>query len=124
MKSDTFSILRGPRLTATNFLYTSILAISSIDVLGTLGQEGAGVDTILEWFSPEYYEANWQFDPDTLVLDEKSMFLVFSSDHGPIVGDFRVNAPSDDLPVSGELPEPTTFLVMGVGAIFLRLKRR
>ncbi|MBN1126773.1 MAG: PEP-CTERM sorting domain-containing protein [Sedimentisphaerales bacterium] len=97
--------------------------ISSIDVLGTVGQEGDGIDTIFEWFSPENNEANWQFDPDTLVPEEKSLFLVFSSDHGPVVGDYRVNVPSDDLPVSGELPEPATLLFMSVGAFFLQRRR-
>jgi len=122
---QVFNISTNPSFDINFFTILGISpnTINSIDVLGTLGQAEDGVGTVFQWFSPEYYEANWQFSPDTLVPDEKSLFLVFSSDHAPIVGDFRINSPSDDLPVSGELPEPATLLLMGTGVFFLQRRR-
>ena len=62
----------------------------------------------------------WTFAEGTLITNEYSWFLIFSTDYAPTAGDFEIRATVDDgeLPTP-EVPEPSTIGLLGFGGAAL-----
>ncbi len=77
------------------------------------------------YFTELDLEAVWTFAGEgILAYGAHSWFLVFSSDYGPVRGDYRVSAESGDFAVA-DIPEPGTVVLLGFGGLlFLKKKCR
>jgi hypothetical protein len=65
----------------------------------------------------------WTFDGGFISAGEHSWFLVFSSHHAPVVGDFEIRAPEEgDFPVP--IPEPAMIVLLGMGGMVVVSTRR
>lgn len=71
-------------------------------------------------------QAEWNFHGDSGLVEagDHSWFLFVTSSSAPIIGDYEVRGPADDLPVPGHAPEPATIVMLGTAGIFLVRKRR
>lgn len=92
------------------------------------GDDVTGNPTNSEWVD-ESKEVKWTFTGDSAIgANEHSWFLIFTSDFGPIKGDFTVAerpASQGDLPTSGsEVPEPATAIILSSGLYIVRRLRR
>jgi hypothetical protein len=67
----------------------------------------------------------WKFAGGIFVADKNSAFLVFTSDHGPVAGSFKLSTLSEggDEPPNPETPEPATIAMLAAGAIGILRKR-
>ncbi|MHC4221793.1 MAG: PEP-CTERM sorting domain-containing protein [Planctomycetota bacterium] len=69
----------------------------------------------------------WEFNGRNILVNEHSWFLVFSSNQGPVVGDYKVEViehEDTDLPIPEEVPEPGTLMLLGFGGTMLIAKRK
>lgn len=69
----------------------------------------------------------WTFDNGFFVFDDQSAFMVFSSDAGPVEGDFRLTsgfADFGDEPPVNDIPEPTTVVLLATGSCMIFRKKR
>jgi hypothetical protein len=68
----------------------------------------------------------WTFNNGVFIANAHSAFMVFSSDGGPIAGDFKLSTEyGQDPPVNNnnDVPEPATMALLAVGAFgFIRKK--
>lgn len=67
----------------------------------------------------------WTFESGVFVYDKHSWLMVFSSNSGPVDGDFKLTTMDngDDIPTP-EAPEPATLAMLAAGAIGLMRKRK
>lgn len=70
--------------------------------------------------------SNGEGEPGYIQTGEHSWLLVFSSDYGPVKGDFEIKGPDQpDGPDIPDVPEPGTVALLGAGgAIFLRRRKQ
>lgn len=64
----------------------------------------------------------WQFEAGTLIEvegEKRSWFLIFRTDHAPVVGYFELTSPQ--FPV---VPEPATVALLGIGIVVLLRRRK
>ena len=67
----------------------------------------------------------WTFNNGVFTVNEHSAFMVFSSDGGPIAGDFKLSAEYGDEPPVNDVPEPATICLLSIGSLaFIRRKNR
>ena len=68
----------------------------------------------------------WEFDWGTLVANAHSYFLIFSSVHAPVAGNFEVRAYEEDgeTPVPSPSPEPGMLALFGLGSAMIFRRRR
>ncbi len=72
----------------------------------------------------------WEFENGIFVVNEHSAFLVFSSDSGPIAGDFEISTLDeygDEPPTNGQgedIPEPATMSLLAAGIWALARKKK
>jgi len=67
----------------------------------------------------------WTFETGVFIVDEHSAFMVFTSDAGPVGGDFRITTDlqdyGDEPPVN--VPEPATMVLVAAGSCMFLKKR-
>jgi hypothetical protein len=86
--------------------------------------DGSGTDIVP---TNDHASFTWKFEKGAFTYNKQSAFLVFSSDHGPKTGNFKLSTLGDsgeEPPVGGETPEPATMAMLAAGAIGLLAKRR
>lgn len=78
-------------------------------------------------------EALWEFDDwdsdQRLIPGNRSWFLIFSSDSGPVAGDYKIesiesNETDPPVPDPDEVPEPATLILLGIGSAMVLKRRR
>ncbi|MDD5063798.1 MAG: PEP-CTERM sorting domain-containing protein [Phycisphaerae bacterium] len=67
-------------------------------------------------------QAWWEFDGGLLVAGEDSWFLIFSSAHNWVAGNYSMEPVNDDVPFPN--PEPCTLALLGLGSTILFAKRK
>ncbi|MHC4264781.1 MAG: PEP-CTERM sorting domain-containing protein [Planctomycetota bacterium] len=73
----------------------------------------------------------WTWEPDPegsgfIYSGEHSWFLLFLSDSSPVAGDYEIMASDGqgELPAPGQVPEPSTIAMLGLGAALAVFKRK
>jgi len=81
---------------------------------------GKGIET-----THEIDTFKWTFKDGVFVYDKHSWLMVFSSNSGPVEGDFKLTTlDNGDAPPAPQTPEPATLALMAAGAIGLMRKRK
>ena len=65
----------------------------------------------------------WSFVNGYISTGQHSYFLVFSSDSEPVVGDYEIKGPEDDLPIP-DVPEPGTLALLGLSSAIAFIRRK
>jgi hypothetical protein len=67
----------------------------------------------------------WTFETGMFIFDKHSWLMVFSSDSGPVQGDFKLTTQDNGAaPPTPDVPEPATLAMLAVGMIGLMRKRK
>jgi hypothetical protein len=108
-------------------LGSSLPPIATFELLGGSPSEASGIGSYPDGNSgltPSNDGTSflWTFTNGAFVYNKHSAFMVFSSDGGPIAGDFKLSTEyGQEPPVNGDVPEPATIALLAVGAFgFIR----
>jgi len=91
-------------------------ALAGIRQVGQLDDGSGGAVPDDWWLTPGFTESNWQFAAPRIDPDGHSSVLILTSNNAPTDGVFRVNEPG--------IPEPATVMLLGLGAVWVRCRRR
>ena len=116
-------------LSTTGLEYFAVLeigenAIDDDDGIDTRDDGHGGLDAYDAFFNPypQPQQAVWEFDEGVLIVGEHSYFLVFTSDHDWIVGDYELIPTGGTLPAPA--PEPGMLTLLGIGGTLAFIRRR
>jgi hypothetical protein len=107
--------------------YFALLDINgdSIDIDSISSQEDpeVGIAPGEEYFDGGESKVVWEFNGSDgyIIVGEHSWFLVFSSNHDWVKGDYEIRGPAE-VPVP--MPEPATIALLGLGSIPILMRRR
>jgi len=97
-------------------------AIDSHEQIGSADDLSGGISSTDAYFDVSLTKGAWEFEDATLIMGKHSVFLVISSDHDWVVGQYTLQR-SSDFPVPGggddEVPEPMTLVLTGLGGLWL-----
>ncbi len=102
-------------------LDSSLPPIATFELLGGNPSQADGIGFLDDGYgglipSNDGVSFVWRFDDGIFVANEHSAFMVFSSDFGPVAGDFKLSALDeygDEPPVN--IPEPATVALLAAG---------
>ncbi len=88
--------------------------------------DGSGGRTPTNYLFEDQLSVVWEFTGGLLYKGDHSWFLFFSSNSGPVVGDYEVKgSESQATPIPGEIPEPATVILLGLGAaVVVSIRKR
>jgi hypothetical protein len=105
--------------------YFALLGIdeSTIDGIGSQEDPESGVQPGDTYVDGDESKAVWEFNGSDMYVwaGEHSWFLLFSSDHGPVEGDYEIRGPDS---VMVPAPEPSTVALLGFGSVIFFIKRK
>jgi len=98
---------------------------ATIDGLSSQDDGEEGVPTSDEYFDDDLARVVWEFDWGVLIPGEHSYFLVLSSNHEPVAGDYEIRGFEEegDVSMPGS-PEPGMLTLLGIGGAMMFTKRR
>lgn len=112
--------------------YFSILDIKGNPVIESLMHGTTALDDLASGIAPDPYPSEhqgvweWSSEGGYISAGQHSWFLIFSSEHEPVQAAAYLsdgNIGVGILGIPAPIPEPGTFLLLGLGALMLRRKR-
>ncbi|MHC4060647.1 MAG: PEP-CTERM sorting domain-containing protein [Planctomycetota bacterium] len=105
--------------------YFALLGIdeSTIDGIGSQEDPESGVQPGDTYVDGDESKAVWEFNGSDMYVwaGEHSWFLLFSSEHAPVEGDYEIRGPDS---VMVPAPEPSTVALLGFGSVIFFIKRK
>jgi hypothetical protein len=111
-------------------LGTDLPPIATFELLGGNPTAAAGIGSLADAYSGVMPTNSgdsfvWTFENGILIVDKHSAFMVFSSNSGPIAGDFKLSTEYGDAPpINSEVPEPATMAILASGVFGLLTRKK
>lgn len=112
--------------------FFSILGLDENNVSGqAIGEDASGIQSVNDGYLDPTDGAAWNWTENAygyVGQDERSWYLILTSEYAPVVRDFKIEGPAADDPLKapgdGEVPEPLTVALLSLGGAALIRRRK